>query len=471
MVIQHTKFPTGTVRTPGRPLGAQKKEPEKKDSFWKDRSDELRELLLLMDQEKLEDAGQIVKSLGDGLKGAWQQIKDLPRNVFNLPVIKDKIDDRKQEELLSIAEVVGRITGFVAVGGHALGGALKIASGHQQKDTSRTLDGIMDIGTAATFGATVAGLTGAHAILAPLTATFNIFRGGYNAGQGYRRNDDREQVQGLLDSVRSAGSVGRILKAHGMFFKVAGVALAPIAGALQAGRGIHDLSSGIKNVDKKKQIKGLVDIATAVGTGAAFASGLAIIPGVALAVAANITKIAYERSSKVQKKIDPLLERWEPKLIRLIDGAERHTAPVRKAWNKIVSRFIKQREPGGLDRYSRAQLAEIAGVVFADGDYTRLEERRLKRALELTGQKADTPARDAEPPKLDRTTLKNELKSQEQRRDFLSFLILVSHYDNRETPEEVKYLNDLGATLGVSKKEMDELREAQANSKLIERSA
>jgi uncharacterized tellurite resistance protein B-like protein len=437
--------------------------PSKKETtFWKERADELRELLLFIDQDHLEDAGRIVKSVGSGLKDAWKQIKDIPAKIFDLPVLSEKIDPDKQRELLEFGESLGRVAGFIATGGHALGGALKVASGQQQKDTSRKLDGIMDMATAATLGVTVAGLPGARAVLAPLAAGFNVFRGGYNAGHGFKTNDERKQWQGLLDAFRSAGSAGRLLSSHGAVFNAAGIVLAPIAGALQAGRGMYDLHTGLKNNDNKKELKGLVDIATAVGTGLAFASGVAIIPGVALAVAANVLKITYELSPRARKKIDPILDRLEPRLAKMVEGAEKISKPARKAWKKLISRFVKHTEPDAPGRLTRSQIAELSQLLAADGDYTKQEERRLKTALEEVGQGKETPKRKDDPLPVNRTALRSRLSSKKQRMDFLRYMLVAAYYDNEEKASEAEYLDDLAAALEISPAEMEAIRQERA---------
>lgn len=412
-----------------------------------------------MDQEKLEDAGRIIKSVGSALKGVGQQIKDIPRKVFNWDVVAEKVDEDKREQLVQWGEIIGKTVGFTAAGGHAIGGALKIASGSQQKDTSRKLDGIMDIATAATLAAAVAGMGTARSVLAPLAATFNIFRGSYNSGHGFKTNDDRKQLQGALDAVRSAGSVGRLLKNHAPFFKFAGVALAPVAGAIQAGRGLHDVAIGLRNDDNKKQLKGLVDIATAVGTAMAFASGVAIIPGVALAVAANLTKAAYEVSPRFRSKVDPIIDRHEAKLLKLVESTEKLTKPIQKLWDKAMGRFIKATEEEGPERYTKAQLAEIAHLLASEGEYTRQEERRLKTSLEKTGQADRLPSRKEEPAHRNRGALKLELYSKEKRVDFLRFLLVTAHYDNAESPEERDYLNQLALVLELTPQEMEALRD------------
>lgn len=423
---------------------------KQENGFWKDRADEVRELLLLMNQEKLEDAGKLLKSIGSGLKGAWQQIKEVPAKLFHLPILSNKVSPDQQKKLVEIGETLGVTVGFIAAGGHALGGALKIASGHQQHDKSRKLDGIVDIATAATLTATVAGFGGARAVLAPLAAAFNVYRGGFNAGQGYKTRNGREQLQGTLDAVRSAGSVGRLLKHQAAFFHVAGVALAPIAGALQAGRGMHDISIGLKNADNKKELDGLVDIATAVGTALAFASGVAVIPGIALAVAANIAKLTYQFSPKARKKMDGWIDKAEPAMQKAVNGNEKLTAPIRRAWKAVMSHVIKKTDHEGPKHYSKSELAEMTHLLLADGDYSRTEERRLKTTLEQSGQVSELPRRGDPAPARDLEALKKELPSGEDRKDFLAFLYAVANYDHQTRPQEDDYIRALAGALGIA---------------------
>ena len=118
MLIRSSKpAPSGSKLTQPAPTGDDKVDGRKdKDSFGKDRADELRELLLFIDQDTLEDTGRVVKSIGDGLKGAWQQIRDIPSKVFDLPVLADKVDEDKQKQLIELGETLGRVAGFVATG-------------------------------------------------------------------------------------------------------------------------------------------------------------------------------------------------------------------------------------------------------------------------------------------------------------------------------------------------------------------
>jgi len=212
---------------------------------------------------------------------------------------------------------------------------------------------------------------------------------------------------------------------------------------------MYDVSLGLRNDDNRKQLDGLVDMATAVGTGLAFASGAAVVPGMALAVAANLVKIAYQISPRARARIDPLIDKAEPKLTRMVAKVERFSAPLRQRWQSLMSRLVKDRQEPGPSRFSQAQLAEIATLLSCDGDYTRQEERRLKTRLERAGQGKRLPSHQEGPPPTQREQLLRELETPEQRRAFVAFMSVVALYDNRERAEEVAYIDGLARMLGV----------------------
>ena len=367
------------------------------------------------------------------------------------------MDEDSKEYWSDLGRELGLIVGFTASGGHALAGTLKIISGQKQGNTGRKLDGLVDVATATTLALSVAGLTGARAIAAPIAAVLNIGRGGYNSGSGFKRRDDRKQIQGVLDAVRSAGSFGRLLKAYSPVFKVMGIGLAPLAGALQSARGLHDVAIGLRNDDNKQELKGLVDIATAVGTALAFASGVAIIPGVALAVAANLVKVGYQVSPKFRKKVDPIIDKIEPQLEKVVAQTQKVTEPIVKAWKSFMSRHVKRVDASAPKHFSPAKIAEAAHLVHIDGSYVRDEYDRLKVNFEGTGQKKDLPKRRDTPPSLQRDQLLRELPSQEDRKEFLRFLVVVSDYDLTIGPEERAFLKTFVEDCGLTQKELDEL--------------
>jgi hypothetical protein len=237
-----------------------------------------------------------------------------------------------------------------------------------------------------------------------------------------------------------------------------GIAFAPITGALQAGRGMHDVSTGLKNNDNKKELKGLVDIATAVGTALAFASGPAVIPGIALAVAANLVKVGYQLSPKFRKKVDKVIDKHEPKLEKMVQKSEQLSAPIIKAYKKFMGHFIKDVDPEGPVYFSKAQLAEITNLLHCDGRYSREEYNRLRIDLEQVGQQRDLPKREAKPPALRRPELVKELVTPESRKDFVRFLLVVTDYNYETDPVEVDFVRQLATMdLGLSAEEFQKL--------------
>lgn len=346
-----------------------------------------------------------------------------------------------------------------------MAGVLKYVSGQRQGDTSKKLDALVDVATATVIAASVAGMGLTRAVAAPVAAGLNVIRGGFNAGAGFQRHDGRYQLQGVLDAVRSLGSVGRLLKTHHGFLNGMGIALAPIAGAIQVGRGIHDLSTGLRNDDKKTQLKGLVDMATAVGTAMAFASGAAVIPGVALAVAANLTKVAYQVSPRVRGWVDKGLEKAEPKLQKMVDSTERWSKPVVNGWQSLMKKLVKRVDAERPEKFTQAQLAEVLQLLHADGDYSKGEEDRLRTVMEAAGQKSELPKREDPAPPLRRSELLKELPDHQKRVDFVRFLLVAADYDWQVTDEENAFLDQLAVTLGIGPDEMEELRKERERQK------
>lgn len=453
------------------PGGARPSSDRKDDSFWQEWRDDVRDYILHFDHERIDDLSRLFKDFGGVLKDGWKFVRDVPKKILNHPIVADKVDQDDRDFWSDLGGQVGLIAGFTAAGGHALAGGVKLVSAVKRGHWGRGLDGLVDIASGTTLALAVAGLAGAKAIAAPIAATINMVRGGYNTAVGFRRGDKRKQLQGALDVTRSVSSFGRLLRHSSVALGVVGIAFAPIAGALQAGRGLHDVSTGLKNGDNKKEIKGLVDIATAVGTALAFASGPAVIPGIALAVAANIVKVGYQLSPRVRKKVDKVLDKHEPKLQKLVDKTDRASAPIAKAYKKFMGHFIKQVDTEGPAYFSKAQLAEITHLLFADGRYSREEENRLRIDLEQVGQKKDLPRRKDEAPPLRREQLVKELATPESRTDFIRFLLVVADYNYEAVPSEHEVIRELAtAHLGLTQQEFTRLVEERVaeNKKLLQ---
>lgn len=448
-----------------RPRAGQTEPPPEDDGLWHDLKNDLREWLLHVDQEKIHDLGQLVKSAGGGMKGAWKQVRDIPRRLLDLPIVKDKVDEDDRRRWAELGETVGKGIGFAAAGGHGLAGGLKFLSGQRQGDTSKKLDGLVDVATASVIAASVAGWGLAREVAAPVAAVLNVVRGGFNAGAGFRRHDARFQLQGVLDASRSLGSFGRLLKGHHALLNGVGIALAPIAGAVQVGRGMHDLSIGLRNDDNKTQLKGLVDMATAVGTAMAFASGAAVIPGVALAVAANLVKVGYQVSPRFRGWMDGRLDKAEPKLQKMVDTTEKLTRPLVDGWHALMKKLVKKVDAERPEQFSKAQLAEILNLLQADQDFSKAEEKRLRSVLESAGQKDQMPSNEDPPPPLRRSELMTELQTHDQRIDFVRFLLVVADYDWQVRQEENLFLDQIAATLGLTPEELEELRRERESLK------
>ncbi|MBS2034250.1 TerB family tellurite resistance protein [bacterium] len=430
---------------PKSPPGPQA--PKKEESFWKEFDTDVREFLLHADPHKLKQFGDLVKNLGSGARGLWQLI-DPQSVVQNDPTYAD------------LSDKIGLGAGLTAAGGQAILGFTKLARGFKAGHTGKKLDGLVDLGAASTLALTSLALGTARLVAAPITATLNATRGGFNVVNGFKQNDEHRQIQGLLDISRSLGGFSRSFKHFSPLFQVAGIVLAPVAGLLQGGRGIHDLSIGIKNQDKKRMIRGLADMATAVGTTMAFASGVAVIPGVVLAVAANVLKGAYQVSPKFRGFVDTKLDRHQRGLQKLVHTADRLSKPLVRTWHKLLDKILPGDDSWQTpSHYSQAQISEMLALLQVDREYTEEERELFKQALEETGQAAQTPPLNSAPAPAQRKELLLELDSPKKRRDFLHLMVSVADYDTHTTDEERNYLTVLSGDLGISPEELNTMLE------------
>lgn len=447
MVIASTPPPRSPRPTPPPP-------PAKEESFWKEFDHDVREFLLHADPHKLREFGQLVKTLGGAVRGVWKIVD--PQDVVQ--------DDPKWA---SISDAIGVGAGLTAAGGAAILGITKLVRGFRAGHTGKKLDGLVDLAAATTLTLTALALGTAKLVAAPLTATLNAVRGGYNVVKGFKQNDEHKQLQGLLDISRSIGGFSRSFKHYSPAFAVAGIVLAPVAGLMQAGRGIHDLSIGIKNDDKKRMVRGLADMATAVGTTMAFASGVAVIPGVVLAVAANVLKGAYQVSPRFRAWVDGKLEKHESKLKSFVHGADKLTGPFVKGWRKLLDKFFPGDSWTTPPHYSQAQISEITALLQVDGDYSPEERECYKAALEDTGQAKETPPLNTPPVTPQRAELLQELKSPKLRRNFLHFMISVADYDTHTAPSEKAYLRQLSQDLGIKDQDFENMLDDYEHEKFI----
>ncbi len=306
-----------------RPMSA-----EKKESLWREVfSGELFEIGLKFRPEHLRTTIDAAKDLGGGLRDVWKDLKNKVNDVLDIPQLEKVIDSRTRERTTEVVLQVAQGLGYAAAGVQGLGGVYKLIRGSKDQNTGQKIDGLFDITTSAAVATTIAGLGIVPLILGPVAATMGVVRGGYNAVAGFKKGDGRQEIQGVLDATRSASVGLRIVGQNIAGFGVAGMVLGPIAGAIQLARGYYDLSSGLAEESKPKQLQGLTDIATAVGLTAAL-TGVGTIPGIALVAVAMGARVLYQFNDSFETKADRVLEKWTPGLEKAVSTVDRLIEPL-----------------------------------------------------------------------------------------------------------------------------------------------
>lgn len=320
--------PTGP--RPPRPDGSPVS-PEKGERGWRELfSGELQEIGVHLTPARIEATVEGAKTVGTGLRGAWEDLKDTISKVLSLD---DRISPEFREKMVKTTLQVARGLGYTAAGVQGVAGVRKLVKGFKEKNLGLRIDGIFDLTTAAAVATTIAGLAAGPLVLAPLAAGAGMWRGGHNASRGFKQGDGRREIQGGLDFVRSASVGLRLMGRHTPALGVVGQILGPIAGAIQASRGFYDLTTGLEQADKSKQVQGLSDIAAATGLTMAM-TGIGTIPGIALAAVAMGGRVAYQFSDRFQGWADRKLDAWEP-------GLHKATSKV----NSVVDPLIAQVRP------------------------------------------------------------------------------------------------------------------------------
>lgn len=322
------------------------------DHSWREVvSSELLQLAARWRKEDVDTLARMAKDTGNAMKGVWENLKEGVSQALRLPVLREKIPASTREDLANLAEGLAYGVGFAAAGVMAVAGVAKLRAGVKKGSRQRKLDGVVDLAAAATIAVSVAGLGPARAVLGPIAALLGVARGGYNATVGFRALEPRTEIQGVLDGTRSFGTFCSLLSgAAGPLGVVAAIA-APIAGAIQIGRGYHDLSTGLREGDNQKELSGLTDIGIAVGTTMAL-TGIGTIPGIALTVASTAAKVAYQFHKGSRQRLDRVLDRVEPVLGCAVAGVDRAAEPLvrridplrRRVVDRIAKRLVPQKD-------------------------------------------------------------------------------------------------------------------------------
>lgn len=228
--------------------------------------------------------------------------------------------------------------GFAAAGLRAAGGVQTLVGATQERDLRKGLDGIRDLGSAAVLGLASASMFALRRMVLPATAGFNTFRGAFNYVGGRKTGDKRRQAQGALDGVRGLGLTARSLQRFSPLLGLAGKVLAPVAGALQAHQGIKSLATGLVKNQNKMELKGLVDISSAVGM-TLLLTGVAATPGLAIFSAAQGIYGVYNFSKTVRKIVDVGIDKAEPTGLKVLAGAMSVKECLRSSLEKFTSPF------------------------------------------------------------------------------------------------------------------------------------
>jgi len=283
----------------------------------------------------LSDIMQSGRGVGNVFKGVAKHTEKVVGKVLDLPPVDERVSAGEETAIERGAEVVAESLGYAAAGLQGIGGVYKLLSHPEKRDATRVIDGTYDILRSVSSAAAVADL-GARSVLSPLATGFGGFRGVHRFVTGRRKDDDRMQVDGLLQSTRSASTLLHVLGGNVAPLETASKVLVPVAGALQVGRGYHDLSSGLKANSNKKELWGLTDIAKGLGWTIA-CSGLAPIPGVALTIAADASRIAYQVSPRARKRLDRGLDKAEPFLKKVLGKTDKVAEPLGRRLQSILS--------------------------------------------------------------------------------------------------------------------------------------
>ena len=284
------------------------------------------------------------RNFGRSVAGAWKDLRKTVDRILDLPFVDERVSQAGEERIASVVVDVARGLGYGAAGISALSGVVKLT--HSKSSKVKKLEGLMDIATAGVIATTVAGLAIAPAVLIPVVAAMGVVKGAMIFKDGFDKGDFRREVQGLLGGTRSAGTVSRRLgKALSNWSRVSSVlavtgsVLGAAAGAIQVVRGFTDVSKGLKEKYNAKELQGLTDIGMATGL-LLTATGLGALPGVILTTVCGALRVGYAVSKKFRARVDPLLDRCEPAMAKVVAGVEKVAAPVLKVARKILSHFI-----------------------------------------------------------------------------------------------------------------------------------
>lgn len=303
----------------------------------------------------------------DGFKAVARQGNNAASVSMNLRIGSRQLRSLLGTGLASSMGAAGMYVGFGAAGLKTADGLHKLYLAAKTKKVSTGIDGVKDLGSATLTGLASAGMVAARMVVLPGYAAFNTFRGLYTVGWGMKEKNKKRQFLGLRQTVSGAGLLARSLKRYSPVLKTAGIVLAPVAGALQAGQGVHSLVNGLKEDNNRKELKGLVDIVSAAGL-TMLLTGVAGVPGMALFGTANFVYSAYGMSKTVRKVLDPVIDRAEPGARKGLEVVSRLTRPLGKAWESLKDCFQDDNDRTDVDDFYSVMTAQNEEGLIALND-------------------------------------------------------------------------------------------------------
>lgn len=278
-------------------------------------------------------------TISKGYKAVLRQTGNVASVSSNLRIGSRQFRALLGTGLASSLGAAGMYAGLAAAGMRTAGGVGKLVEAGKKKSMSKALDGVKDLGSAAVLGLASASMYALRRTVLPFYGGIGTIRGAFNYAMGRKDKNKRRQEIGALDGIRSLGLTARALKAYSPWFLTAGRVLAPVAGVMQATMGAKKLAHGLRKNINKDELKGVVDIASAVGL-TMLLTGVAATPGLAVFSAAQFLYTVYNMNSKVRKFMDKGIDKLEPAGLKAMDGIRNVTVDVKEKINKLSSPFF-----------------------------------------------------------------------------------------------------------------------------------
>ena len=298
--------------------------------------DEVLQKRLKLTPERIDAAVETSRDLGKSIAMSWHNLDEKVGKVLShVKVVKAS----HQDHLTDTAVVLAGGLGYTLAGVEGLAGIAKLIHGCRQGDRAEQLSGFLDLTAGAAIWATLAGAGTLPWVLGPIAAGLGVARGAVHAVKAYQAADPSKEVEGFLESARSATLMCSLMSGYSAVAATAGAIIGPVAVAVQSARGYVRVKEGLKQADKSQQMSGLADIGTAVGLTLSFV-GLPL-PGIAVMVAAQGANLLHKVVPCARRMIDKGLDVAKVPLSLAVAAVEKTIDP---AFNKI-RKWIDEHSP------------------------------------------------------------------------------------------------------------------------------